>query len=42
MVCAKTSEAMVIDRPSNEAGISVVGKRTMRKRKAANSSGGSV
>jgi len=28
---------MVIERPSNEAGIKVVGKRTIRKRKAANS-----
>lgn len=37
IVCAKTSEAMVIDSPNNEAGIKVVGKRTIRKRKAANS-----
>jgi hypothetical protein len=37
MTWAKTSEASVIDKPSNDAGMRVVGKRTMRNRKAANS-----
>jgi hypothetical protein len=37
MTCAKTSEAIVIDRPSSDAGMRVVGKRTMRNKKAANS-----
>jgi hypothetical protein len=31
------SETIVIDKPSNDAGMRVVGKRTIRKRKAANS-----
>jgi hypothetical protein len=31
------SETIVIDKPSSDAGMRVVGKRTIRKRKAANS-----